>query len=150
MRLYLQGKSKLGIGYTPDWLMVDYFENGECISVCFDISGCIDYTPTEFNCRVKGMLEPWTLFNHEAGEDIDLYGMKKDEVDKILPDEKIEEIICNGIEFLVGIYPSPNTPDDKLAIVDKDVISKCEGRVEMTINGHSYEREFTFDTECYM
>ena len=39
MRLYLSAKSKLNIGYTPDWLKVTYEQDGKDFELTLDIQG---------------------------------------------------------------------------------------------------------------
>ena len=42
MRLYLEAKSKNNIGYTPDWIKIDYEENGILYTLTLDLQGDIE------------------------------------------------------------------------------------------------------------
>lgn len=147
MRLYLYGKSKYNIGYTPDWLKVYYYEeDGQMFELVLDIQGSIDYVKDSLNCRCKGDLIPWVLWNCETGDEIDLYELSEEEIEIKFPDKRIAEIICNSDTFEVGIYP---VNDDVYEEAMTDVLTDCEGKFEMYIGEEDldYEKEFKFDVE---
>ena len=73
MRLYLEAESKNKVGYTPDWLKVSYYENGERMELTLDIPGDIGYDIDCLSCRCKGDLIPWVLYNCESGDETDFY-----------------------------------------------------------------------------
>ena len=57
-----------------------------------DIQGEIGYSPDSLDCRCKGELIPWVLYDLETGDETDLYSLSNEEVENILPDIKIAEI----------------------------------------------------------
>ena len=147
MRLYLNAESKNNIGYTPDWLKVGYTENGEDWELTLDIQGDIDYDDTCLSCRCKGDLIPWVLWNCETGDEIVFNSLTKEEINAMLPQNKIAEIICNSNYFEVGIYPVDDSEDD-FEQAEDDVLSNCEGFIEIYIDeNHYYQKDFDFITE---
>lgn len=142
MRLYLDAKSKNGVGYTPDWIQVTYDENGHQIELTLDIQGCIDYNRNGLSCRCKGELVPWTLVDLEDGDEIDLSEMSEEEVEEKYPDEKLFKIFAKGYDFLVGIYPVNDDNYD-----DTDRLEKGTGSVEFNVSDNFHSIGFEFDTE---
>lgn len=148
MRLYVNGISKNKIGYIPDWLQVSYTENGQNKDLTLDIQGEIDYDNDSLNCRCKGNLVPWTLVTYNPDNEIDLSKASEDGVEKNFSEMQILNILRQGKEFRVGIYPT----DDSHAVLSQaktDVLFDCTGSCEF------YNREmdtfssvyFSFETE---
>lgn len=147
MRLYVSADSKSRRGYTPDWLKVSYNENGIDYDLTLDIHGEIHYDPECLDCRCKGTLDPWVLYSCPTGEEINLYTLSTEEVDKMFPIMKLVEILRKGTEFVVGVYPvddtgyNPDTASKDLS----DGVGQCElwnGDTMHTIN-------FEFTVESY-
>ena len=144
MRLYLSANSKKNIGYTPDWLKVTYEDNGHLCELTLDIQGSIDYDKESLNCRCKGDLIPWTLLDYDVDVEVDLYELSKESVEAIYSNKRIAEIICEGHDHRVGVYPvNDNVFEEALM----DVFSDYKGYFEMHVDGHDYKKEFKFDTE---
>lgn len=145
MILYLSAESKNKIGYTPDWLKVMYEEKYDLV---LDIQGWIDYDRDTLNCRCKGDLIPWVLWNLETGDEIDLSSMDEEEVEAMFPDKRIAEIICNSDTFEIGIYPVDDS-DETYELAEEDKLTDCEGKFEMYIGEEDldYEKYFKFDVE---
>jgi hypothetical protein len=133
MRLYLDTDSKKHIGYTPDWLKVTYNE----LEYTFDIQGEIDYEKDGLHCRVKGDLIPWTTYDLDIGSDEDIY------MCDIIPPEMIAEIIKNGYDYRVGLYPSDDSKEG-IDAAENDSVDDGHG---IFIYGYDYYVEFTFETE---
>lgn len=150
MRLYLEAESKNKVGYTPDWLKVSFYENGEQMELTLDIQGDIGYDTECLSCRCKGDLIPWVLYNCESGDEIDLYSMTDQQIEEMFPDERVAKIICEGSDHRIGIYPVTNGDDDDeeiFAIAEDDDVSDGKGHLEMFVNGEHYHKEFEFETE---
>lgn len=147
MRLYLSAKSKLNIGYTPDWIKVTYEQDGKDFELTLDIQGTIDYSPGSLDCRCKGELIPWVLYDLETGDETDLYSMSDEEIEDMFPDKRIAEIICNSANYDIGIYPICDT-DEEFALSENDKLTNCEGCFEMYIDEeHCYTKDFKFEAE---
>lgn len=147
MRLYLNADSKNHMGYTPDWLRVSYEENGETLELTLDIQGDIDYSQTCLSCRCKGDLIPWVLWNCETGDETDLSSLSEEEIDDILPIDKIAEIICKSDIYEVGLYPIDDENETYKHSKD-DVLSNCEGSIEIYVDeNHYYTKDFDFIPE---
>lgn len=147
MRLYLSAKSKLNIGYTPDWLKVTYEQDGKDFELTLDIQGEIGYSPDSLDCRCKGELIPWVLYDLDTGDETDLYSLSNEEVESIFPDIKIAEILCNNDNYNIGIYPVCDT-DEVFSWAENDDLTDCEGSLEMYIDEeHQYAKDFVFETE---
>ena len=63
MKLYLSGKTQ--IGYTPDWLRIEYLDEtlNKTVELTMDIQGEIDYSTETLNVRAKGELIPWVYYS---------------------------------------------------------------------------------------
>lgn len=141
MRLYLNAKSKNNIGYTPDWLKVTYTnEKGEDIELTLDIQGFTDYHTDGLNCRTKGELLPWTTYDLETGEEVDL--SKIENIEEIYSVEELLNIIQNGDDHVIGIFPA-DTSEKGIAEAEKDEVEYGEAELmwgERTV-------KFIFETE---
>ena len=144
MRLYLDAKSKNNIGYTPDWIKIDYEENGTLYTLTLDLQGDIDYNEDTLSCRYKGGLIPWTLYDNETGNEYDLSEMDEDELESIMPFEKIISIIENGSNYVVGIFP---VFEKDFYLVEYDALSDCHGSISIYHDGKEITKEFVFETE---
>lgn len=146
MRLYLNAKSKNNIGYIPDWLKVDYEENEQKLELTLDIQGDIDYDTDCLNCRCKGDLIPWVLYDLVNGDEIDLYDLSKEEADKKFPIKKIAEILQTGTNFKIGVYPV-NDNEENLKLVDEDFLNSCIGICEIYDGENEHKICFEFEIE---
>lgn len=144
MKLYLYAISKNSIGYTPDWLKVNYEENEQKLELTLDIQGEIDYSADCLNCRCKGDLIPWTLYNTINEEKINLYDLPQEEIDKIFSSKKIAEILQIGKNFRVGINI---VNEENLKLAEKDVLSDCIGICNLYDSEDNYEIHFKFEAE---
>lgn len=154
MRLYLNAESKNKIGYTPDWLQVSFYENGEQMELTLDIQGDIGYDDGCLSCRCKGELVPWVLYNCENGNEVDLYSMTEEEIERIFPDKRVAKIICEGNDYRIGVYPVTNADCDDYEIfkrAENDTVSDGKGIFEMFVKDvndeYCYYKEFEFETE---
>lgn len=147
MRLYLDADSKNNIGYTPDWLKVRYFEDGNEMELTLDIRGEISYQKDRLHCRCKGDLTPWVLWNCETGEEIDLSSIDEEEVEEMFPDKRIAEIINNSNTFEIGVYPVDDS-SEAFELAEDDKLTNCEAFFEIYVDKDNYyEKEFKFDAE---
>ena len=156
MRLYLSAESKNKVGYTPDWLKVSFYENGERMELTLDIQGDIDYDKYCLSCRCKGAkrleeLEENQKKLDETGDEIDLYSLTDERVEKMFPDERVAKIICESEDYEIGIYPVTNGDCDDKEIfksAEEDSVSNCKGSFEMFIDDEKYyQKDFEFETE---
>lgn len=150
MRLYLNAESKNKVGYTPDWLRVSFYENGERMELTLDIQGDIDYDENCLSCRCKGELLLWVLYNCESGDEVDLNSLSDKEIDAIFPDERVAKIICESEDYEIGIYPVTNGDSDDEEVFRKaedDSLTNCKGSFEMFVDDEHYYKDFEFETE---
>lgn len=137
MRLYLDSETTKNIGYTPDWIKIFYFnEKEEEVELTLDIRGEIDYENDGLDCRVKGELVPWVLYNCETGEEIDLEA--DEEAAAEFTDEKVFELFKNSDGYTLGIYPVDDSTNDW----EDDVFTEREGTLEVCIDGEILSHEF--------
>lgn len=147
MRLYLSAESKQNIGYTPDWLRVQFNHDGKEFELTLDIQGDIDYSPDTLNCRCKGELIPWVLNDLEEGDETDLSTLSVEEIESVWPDKKIAEIIRNSNYYEIGIYPVHDN-DEGFELAKKDTLNNCKGTLEIYIDeNNQYAVDFEFETE---
>lgn len=146
MRLYLDAESKNNIGYTPDWLKVSYEENGQEFELTLDIQGEIGYDNKCLNCRCKGDFIPWVLYNMDNGDEIDLYDLSEEEVEKMFPVKRIAELLQVGTDFRIGVYPTVEG-EEIFKLAEEDVLSDCTGLCEIYDGENTHEIRFEFETE---
>lgn len=150
MILCLKAQNKECMGYTPDWLRVAYRKNNQLCEITFDIRGSIDFKIEKFSCRCKGDLIPWTFSNCETGEFEEFDKYSEEELEEIFPESEAAEIIKNGDEFVVGIYPAPLNDNDEelIEIAEHDVFKNCQGVIEYETDKIPYfKKKFSFETE---
>ena len=146
MRLYLNAESKNNIGYTPDWLKVSYKEDGKELELTLDIQGDIDFDTDCLDCRCKGDLIPWVLYDKINGDETDLYELSEEEVDKMFPIKRIAELLLVGTDFRIGVYPAYDSKEN-LELAEEDVLSDCVGTCELYDGENDYKVRFEFETE---
>lgn len=147
MRLYLEGKSKNKIGYTPDWIRLAYEEDNKYCEITFDIFGDIDYSPRKLSCRCKGKLEPWVLW---MGDEEEINFEERPDFRELYTLQKIKEIFDKATDFCVGIYPCSEDDDDEIwSLADNDELTGCKGVLSLCISedDNCYEKEFEFEVE---
>ena len=152
MILYLTAKSKEQISYTPDWIKVSYKEDEINYELTLDIQGSIDYDKDTLNCRCKGVLVPWVLYDLETGEETDLLSpelLSKGVIYEKFNNAKIIEIFKEGYEFRVGAYPSIiNDDEESFKKAKKDKFETGNGEVVLyPEEGGTFTKQFTFETE---
>lgn len=137
MRLYLDSKTTKKLGYTPDWIKIFYFnEKEEEMELTLDVRGEIDYENDGLDCRVKGELVPWVLYNCETGEEIDLEADEEAAAEFTI--ERVFELFKNSDGYTLGIYPV----DDSTNAWEDDVFTEREGTLEVCIDGEILSHEF--------
>lgn len=148
MRLYLEAESKNKVGYTPDWLRVSYYKNGDRMELTLDIQGEVNYIDKCLSCRCKGYLIPWGLYNCESGDEIDLYSLSDEQIEDILPHAEVARIICESEDYEIGIYPVTNGNDEIFERAKTDVVSDGKGSFEIFVDDENYYRkDFEFEVE---
>lgn len=145
MRLYLTADSERGVGYTPDWLQFTFKENGEAKRLTLDIQGFTEYDTDKFHCRSKTDLIPWVLIN-SSGDEVDLSTLDENEVEAMFSAEKLAELLENGSDFVVGIYPADHS-NDGFKVAESDVISNTFGVLEILVGETFHQIEFPFEVE---
>lgn len=146
MRLYLEAESKNRVGYTPDWLKVTFCENGKQMELTLDIQGDIGYDDKCLSCRCKGDLIPWVLYDCENGDEVDLYSMTDEQIEKMFPDERVAMIVCEGSNHRIGVYPV-NDGDEGFELAEDDDVGDGKGCFEMFVDDKYYHKDFEFETE---
>ena len=147
MRLYLSADSKQKIGYTPDWLKVQFTENEKDFELVLDIQGSIDYSKDGLYCRVKGELVHWVLRDLDEGDETDLSMMSDEELLSVWPNKTLTEIINNSEYYEIGIYPV-NDDEETIELAKEDILTNCQGQIEMYIDEENYfTKDFEFETE---
>ena len=72
--------------------------------------------------------------------------MSMEEIDRLLPINKIADILQTGTDFRVGIYPAGRSKEIwKLA--EEDVLSDCKGTCMLYDGENEHEISFVFETE---
>ena len=114
MKLYLSGKTK--IGYTPDWIRIEYFDEtlNKTVELIMDIQGEIDYSTETLNVRAKGELIPWVYYTDD--NKIDLSELAEKEALKY--EELFNKYITKASNITIGLYPEPEDPNESENLVD--------------------------------
>ena len=120
MKLYLSGKTQ--IGYTPDWIRIEYFDEAlnKTVELTMDIQGEIDYSTETLNVRAKGKLIPWVYYTED--NEIDLLELPEKEALKY--EKLFNKYITKASNITIGLYPEPEdlnenentTVDDKFEL----------------------------------
>lgn len=147
MRMYLSAISKEHIGYTPDWIQL-HLPNGTDLTL--DIRGEIDYDANSIDCRVKGDLVPFALWDVD-GEEKNFTKMTEDEINNFYPVSKIIELFKEAKSFTIGLFPTFTEiyPDDYAERIKDDEFNACKCEIEIfnANTNETFEKEFTFDVE---
>ena len=148
MRLELKASSKLGIGYTPDWIQYDYInpETGGVETLTMDIRGEIAYNLDGLNVSVKGELAPFSFYDGNSGEETDLTELDSKEDEKYI--SLFNQFFASGKNFLIGVCPV-QVQRERFKEVDgykTERFSNCSGVYRFAVDGE--EREFEFSFYC--
>ena len=124
MRLELRANSKKKITYLPNYLILE--NNNDKIK--FDITGNISYGKNKLNCYIKG--------DFQVVKGNNLINMNAEHLCKLIrylddPDSKITVVVY---------------PEDEDVYVD-DVLSDCEGTIELYLGNNSYVNSFNFEVQ---
>lgn len=144
MRLYLNAESSKKIGYIPDWLKVSYKEDEKDLELTLDIQGDVDFDTDCLNCRCKGDLIPWVLYDRDSGDEEDLYSLLDEEISTRFPDEKVVEILRRGTDFRVGVYPADDSKSN-MELAEDDTLTNCTGLCEIFESNIRFEFETEFN-----
>ena len=115
MKLYLSGKTK--IGYTPDWIRIEYFDEtlDKNVELTMDIQGEIDYSTETLNVRAKGELIPWVYYTED--NEIDLLELPEKETLKY--EKLFNKYITKASNITIGLYPEPEDFNENTTVNDK-------------------------------
>lgn len=116
MKLYLSGKTK--IGYTPDWIRIEYFDEtlNKTVELTMDIQGEIDYSTDVLNVRAKGELIPWVYYTED--NEIDLSELPEKEALKY--EELFNKYITKASDITIGLYPEPEDFNESESLVNHE------------------------------
>lgn len=143
MRLYLSADTKEKIGYTPDFIHVSFTEGGADYRLTLDIISEIDYMPDTLDCRCKGDLEPFELFNLTTGEDVDLEAIE--DIEEVFSIKKLADIFRHGRDIAVSL--DIINEDEWYEQALKDEFSNCRGTLFLFDGEEDHEINFTFTPE---
>lgn len=142
MKLYLSGKTK--IGYTPDWIRIEYFDEtlNKNVELTMDIQGEIDYSTETLNVRAKGELIPWVYYTED--NEIDLSELPEKEALKY--EVLFNKYITKASDITIGLYPESEDFNESENPVD-DEFESCNGEYYYIENGEEKRFKFTFKVE---
>lgn len=107
MRMFFIAYSELELGYTPDWIRIEFKnpeDSSETITLTMDISGEISYFSKNLDVFVKGELVPW-VYSSSANDDRD-FGqgeLSKEETEFYL--DMFNKNLPNAESITVGVTP---------------------------------------------
>ena len=142
MKLYLSGKTQ--IGYTPDWIRIEYFDEtlNKNVELTMDIQGEIDYSTETLNVRAKGELIPWIYYTED--NEIDLSELPENEALKY--EELFNKYITKASDITIGLYPEPEDLNESESLVN-DKFESCSGEYYYIENSKEKQFKFTFKVE---
>ena len=142
MRLYLSGKTK--IGYTPDWIRIEYFDEtlSKTVELTMDIQGESDYSTETLNVRAKGELIPWVYYTKD--NEINLSELPEKKALKY--EELFNKYITKASDITIGLYPEPEGFNESKNPVD-DEFEECQGEYYYIENGEEKRFKFIFKVE---
>lgn len=142
MKLYLSGKTK--IGYTPDWIRIEYFDEtlDKNVELTMDIQGEINYSTETLNVRAKGELIPWVYYTED--NEIDLSKLPEKEALKY--EKLFNKYITKTSDITIGLYPEPEDFNESESLVNHE-FEECQGEYYYIENDEEKQFKFTFKAE---
>lgn len=142
MKLYLSGKTQ--IGYTPDWIRIEYFDEtlNKTVELTMDIQGETDYSTETLNVRTKGELIPWVYYTD--GDEIDLSELPEKEALKY--EKLFNKYITKASNITIGLYPEPEDFNESESLVNHE-FEECQGEYYYIENDEEKQFKFTFKAE---
>ena len=142
MKLYLSGKTK--IGYTPDWIRIEYFDEtlNKTVELTMDIQGEIDYSTETLNVRAKGELIPWIYYT----EDNEIGLSELPEKEALRYEGLFNKYITKASNITIGLYPELEDFNESENLVD-DEFEGCQSEYYYIENGEEKRFKFTFNAE---
>lgn len=142
MKLYLLGKTK--IGYTPDWIRIEYFDEtlNKNVELTMDIQGEIDYSTEILHVRAKGELIPWVYYT----EDNEINLLELPENEALRYEELFNKYITKASDITIGLYPEPEDLNENENPVN-DEFESCIGEYYYFENNKQKHFKFTFKAE---
>lgn len=142
MKLYLSGKTK--IGYTPDWIRIEYFDEtlNKNVELTMDIQGEIDYSTEVLNVRAKGELIPWVYYT----EDNEINLLESPEKEALKYEELFNKYITKASDITIGLHPEPEDFNESEKPIN-DKFESCNGEYYYFENDKQKHFKFTFKAE---
>lgn len=142
MKLYLSGKTK--IGYTPDWIRIEYFDEtlNKTVELTMDIQGEINYSTETLNVHAKGELIPWVYYTDD--NEINLSELPEEEALKY--EELFNKYITKASDITIGLYPEPEDFNESENLVN-DKFELGIGEYHYVENNKQKHFKFIFKAE---
>lgn len=141
MRLYCDAESKNGITYTPDSLVV---ETGDGSRMELDIIAETDIGGMPgMHTRSKG---EFPCMEDDEEEYSEMTERQKQKLINMLTAEDKDVFIVVYPHRGPGDKSMEETPDE---VLDTDLLTECQARIQLMVNGEEKEVDFKFHTECY-
>lgn len=152
MRLNLHAKTASETGYTPDWIAIEFQNQGKNIRLTMGIQGDTNYNEekrfTQTTCEIYP--SEYRVEQKGKAKNKDLFQLSEEKLEDYL--QMFNHMLSQAERVIVGIYPTDDTNyQEKLKTLDSSKeFTECNGLYEYQDNfGNNHSIEFKFECEVY-
>lgn len=152
MRLNLHAKTASKTGYTPDWIAIEFRNQGKNIRLTMGIQGDTNYNEEKRFTQTTGEIYPSEYRVKQKGKakNKDLFQLSEEKLADYL--QMFNHMLSQAERVIVGVYPTDNTNyQEKLKTLDPSKeFTDCTGLYEYEDNfENNHSIEFKFECEVY-
>lgn len=152
MRLNLHAKTASEMGYTPDWIAIEFKHQDKNIRLTMGIQGDTNYNEEKSFTQTTGEIYPSEYLVEQKGKakNKDLFQLSEEKIEDYL--QIFNRMLPRAERVIVGVYPTDDTNyQEKLKTLDPSKeFTECNGLYEYQDNfGNNHSIEFKFECEVY-
>lgn len=152
MRLNLHAKTASKTRYTPDWIAIEFQNQGKNIRLTMDIQGDTNYNEEKSFTQTTGEIYPSEYRVEQKGKtkNKDLFQLSEEKLEYYL--QMFNHMLPKAERVIVEVYPTDDTNyEEKLKTLDPSKeFAECNGLYEYEDNfGNNHSIEFEFECEVY-
>lgn len=152
MRLNLHAKTTSEMGYTPDWIAIEFKHQDKNIRLTMGIQGDTNYDEEKHFTQTTDEIYPSEYRIEENGKTKfkDLYQLSEEKLKDYL--QMFNNMLPQAERVIVGVYPTDDTNyQEGLKTLDPSKeFTDCTGLYEYEDNfGNNHSIEFEFECEVY-
>lgn len=152
MRLNLHAKTASEMGYTPDWIAIEFKHQDKNIRLTMGIQGDTSYDEEKLFTQTAGQIYPSEYRVEQKGKtkNKDLFQLSEEKLEYYL--QMFNHMLPKAERVIVGVYPTDDTNyEEKLKTLDPSKeFAECNVLYEYEDNfGNNHSIEFEFECEVY-